>query len=86
MAYKGFGPLALVCQYLTNSFIDTVVLFITVKWRPIIQFSIQRLIPLVQYGWRILVAGLLGTFYTNLRSFVIGKRYSTDDLAYYNQG
>ena len=86
MAYKGFGPLALVCQYLTNSFIDTVVLFITVKWRPIIQFSIQRLIPLVQYGWKILVAGLLGTFYTNLRSFVIGKRYSTDDLAYYNQG
>ena len=86
MAYKGFGPLALVCQYLTNSLIDTVVLFVTVKWRPIKQFSIQRLIPLIQYGWKILVAGLLGTFYMNLRSFVIGKRYSTDDLAYYNQG
>ena len=86
MAYKGYGPLALVCQYLTNSLIDTLVLWFTVKWRPIKAFSMQRLIPLIQYGWKILVAGLLGTFYTNLRSFVIGKVYTTDDLAYYNQG
>lgn len=86
MAFAGYGPLALVCQYLTNSLIDTIVLWFTVKWRPNLVFSIQRLKPLIGYGWKILVTGLIGTFYTNLRSFVIGKIYSTDDLAYYNQG
>lgn len=86
MAYLGYGPLALVCQYLTNSFIDTVVLWFTVRWRPVATFSMERLMPLIRYGWKILASGLLGTFYINLRSFVIGKMYTTDDLAYYNQG
>lgn len=86
MAYLGYGPLALVCQYLTSSFMDTVVLWFTVRWRPVRKFSKERLIPLIHYGWKILASGLLGTFYMNLRSFVIGKMYTTDDLAYYNQG
>lgn len=86
MAFMGFGPWALICQYLTNSLIDTIVLWFTVKWRPIRSFSMQRLMPLIQFGWKILMASLLGTFYTNLRSLLIGKIYSADDLAYYNQG
>lgn len=34
MAVYGFGVWALVVQYLMNTIIDTVVLFITVPWRP----------------------------------------------------
>lgn len=86
MAYSGYGVYALIAQYLVNAFCGTFVLWITVKWRPDFAFSYKRLKPLVQYGWKILAASLLGTFYTNLRSFVIGKKYSTSDLAYYNQG
>lgn len=39
MAYKGLGVWALVAQYLTNTCIDTIVLWITVKWRPILKCS-----------------------------------------------
>ncbi|WRK53650.1 oligosaccharide flippase family protein [Coprobacillaceae bacterium CR2/5/TPMF4] len=34
----------------------------------------------------LLVSSLLDTGYNQLRSLVIGKRYSSNDLAYYNRG
>lgn len=86
MAYAGFGVWALVAQRLCNTTIDTLILWITVKWRPIAAFSWQRLKGLLSYGWKLLASGLLDTGYNNLRSLVIGKLYTTEDLAYYNQG
>lgn len=86
MAYKGFGIWALVAQYLTNTCTDTVVLWFTVKWRPILACSFKRAKPLIKYGWKLLVSGLLETGYTQLRSLLIGKIYTSEDLAFYNQG
>lgn len=86
MAYKGFGIWALVAQYLTNTCTDTVVLWFTVKWRPILACSFERAKPLIKYGWKLLVSGLLDTGYTQLRSLLIGKIYTSVDLAFYNQG
>lgn len=86
MAMMGMGPWALIGQYLTNSVIDTVVLFITVRWRPKLVFSIKRMSALIDFGWKILAASLLNTVYTNIQSIVIGKKYTSADLAYYNQG
>ena len=86
MAYQGFGVWALVEQYLGNVFMDTVCLWIIVKWRPSLIFSFARLKRIYQYGWKILVTGLIDTGYQQLRSLVIGKKYSSADLAYYNKG
>ena len=86
MAYKGFGIWALVAQYLTNTCTDTVVLWFTVKWRPILACSFERAKPLIRYGWKLLLSGLLDTGYTQLRSLLIGKIYTSEDLAFYNQG
>lgn len=86
MAYMGFGIWALVFQYLTNTVIDTIVLFFTVDWRPHLQFSFMRLKPMFSFGWKVLAASLIDTLYTDLRNFIIGKRYSSADLAYYNKG
>lgn len=54
MAYNGYGVWALVVQQLTNTIIDTIVLWITVKWRPIAKFSLTRLKQLFSFGWRML--------------------------------
>lgn len=48
-------------------------------------FSWQRLKGLLTFGWKLLASALLDTVYNNLRSLVIGKMYSSTDLAYYNQ-
>lgn len=86
MAYNGYGVWSLVAQYLTNVLIDTIVLFIIVKWRPSLVFSFNRLKKLFSYGWKLLVSGLLDTGYNELRSLIIGKKYSTTDLAFYDKG
>lgn len=46
----------------------------------------QRLKDLFSYGWKLLVSGLLDTTYNNARQLIIGKIYSSADLAYYNRG
>lgn len=86
MAYRGFGVWALVAQYMTNSTIDTVMLFLFIRWIPKLQFSMQRVKPLVKYGWKILASSLLSTVYNELRSLLIGKRYMSQDLAFYEKG
>lgn len=86
LAYKGFGVWALVAQYLTNTIMDTLILWFTVKWRPKFVFSIKRLKSLFSYGWKLLVQSLIVTLYGNLRSLLIGKFYTTEDLAFYTKG
>lgn len=86
MAYAGFGVWAIVFQQLSNNAIDTLILWITVKWRPIKKFSWSRLKNLLSFGWKMLASSLLDTVYNNLRNMVIGKLYTSADLAFYNQG
>ena len=86
MAYNGYGVFALVGQYLTNGFIDTLVLWFVIKWRPIFKFSGKRFKALYGYGWRTLLTYLVRTVYDDIYSFVIGKKYSSADLAYYTKG
>ena len=86
MAIYGFGVWALVGQYLVNLIAGTVVLWITVRWRPKKLFSWQRLKGLFSFGWKLLVSTLLDTIYQDIRQLIIGKKYSSDDLAFYNRG
>lgn len=86
MAYLGFGVWALVVQQILNTGVGTIILWLTVKWRPKKMFSLKRLKKLFSYGWKLLAASLLDRVYNELRSLIIGKMYSSADLAYYNRG
>lgn len=86
IAYLGGGVWALAVQQIFNATVDTIILWITVKWRPIKCFSLQRLKGLFNYGWKLLVSAVLDTVYSNISQLIIGKMYSSSDLAYYNQG
>ena len=86
MAYVGCGVWSIVAQQLSNTAIDTLILWVTVKWRPKKMFSWKRLKGLLSYGWKLLISSLLDTVYNNLRNLIIGKIYTSADLAYYNQG
>ena len=86
MAFFGFGVWSLVAQLLFNTFVDTLILWITVKWRPKLVFSFARLKSLFKYGWKMFASHILDTTYNNLRSLIIGKKYESEDLAFYNKG
>lgn len=86
MAYFGFGVWALIAQRLVNEAVDTGFLWITVKWRPSLVFSLKRLKPMFNYGSKLLGSSLLNALVTNLSGLVIGKVYPADTIAYYDKG
>lgn len=86
LAYLGYGVWALVFQSLANNLIDAIILWFTVDWKPKLMFSISRLTELFSYGWKLLISSLLDTTYNQLTQLIIGKKYSSSDLAFYNKG
>ncbi len=86
LAYMGYGIWALVAQVISNILLNTVLLSTIVKWFPKFLFSIDRLRPLINYGWKLLATGLMFTGYSELCKLIIGKRYSAEELGYYDRG
>lgn len=86
MAYKGYSIWALVAQSLVNQTIDTIILWTILKWKPKFLFSFSRIKSLYSFGWKLMLASLISVIYGDLRQLIIGKLYSTEDLAYYNRG
>ena len=86
MVFNGYGVWALIVQNLVNTTIDTLILWITVRWRPIKAFSLKRLKELFSYAWKLLVSSLVDTVFRRLNQLVIGLKYANEDLAYYNKG
>jgi teichuronic acid exporter len=86
MAYTGFGVWALVGQQISNQLFVTLILWFTVKWRPQLLFSLERVKALFSFGWKLLVSALIDTVYRDLRSLIIGKMYNPAMLGFYNRG
>ncbi len=86
MAYSGFGVWSLVAQYLVNSLIGTIVLFITLPWRPKLAFSMNKGKVLFSYAWKLMISGFINTTFGQLKNLIIGKIYSKADLAFYEKG
>lgn len=85
LALNNWGVWALVGQYLTNTTIDTIVLFITIDWRPKLYFSWKRAKTLSSYGWKISAAALMDEVYNSVRTLTIGKVYTPAELSFYNR-
>lgn len=86
LAVKGFGVWALVAQYLTNTTVDTIVLWFVGGWHPQFRFSKRRARGIFSFGWKVLATDLVSTLESDIRSLIIGKVFSASDLAYYDQG
>lgn len=86
MAYDGYGVWSLTVQIVLNSLVSTFVLWRLMKWKPLFVFSIVRLKTLASYGGKIFLTSLINTFYDDISVLIIGKRYSTEQLAFYDQG
>ncbi len=86
MAYSGFGVWSLVAQYLLGTFVSTFLLAFALRKMPRLLFSFDALKALLPFGIRVLGVGLLITGYQEIRALIVGKVYSSADLAYYDKG
>lgn len=86
LAVRGFGVWALVCQYLLNTSIDTIMLLFISSWRPSFKINIVRANKIFSFGWKILVGNMVDNFVGEVRSLIVAKVFGASDLAFYDQG
>ena len=86
LALNGYGVWALISQQMTCVLVTTIIMWFTIKWRPILAFSFERFKKLFDYGWKIFGLNFITTLYLNIRSLIIGKFYSPADLAFFERG
>ncbi len=85
-AFKGMGTWALIIQQLVKNFVLMLMLMMRLKWRPKLSMSFKRLKSLFGYGWKVLVSGLIDTFYTNIYTPFISVLYDVSMVGFYNRG
>ncbi len=85
-ALLGAGVWAIVFQQLVHKFVIIIVLGIALSWKPRFIIKKESAIQMFSFGWKMLAAGLVNAVYQELNSLLIGKKYSSDDLAYYSKG
>lgn len=86
MAYCGYGIWSLVFSQLSGQVISTIILLLTIRWRPRLMFSFEKLTELFRFGSKLLYSGLLDTTFNNLYPLIIGKLFDPAMLGYYNRG
>ena len=86
LAYEGFGVWALVFSKVIGTLVGTIVLAISVHWKPLRYFSWKRIKKLFSFGSKILGTNLLNTLFNNIHSLIIGRYFNAASLGYYQRG
>lgn len=83
LALQGFGVWSLAVQAVLASLLRAALLWLASRWRPSLLFSRASLAAMFSFGSRMLLSGLLDTFFTNIYQPLIGRLYSAADVGYY---
>ncbi|WP_301109833.1 lipopolysaccharide biosynthesis protein [Sporosarcina sp.] len=84
LALNGFGVWSLVFNTLGMQFFQTFLLWVFNRWLPSPVFNVQSFKKYLNFGYKLLLSGLLNTFYNNLFFVIIGRMYTTTQLGYYS--
>lgn len=84
LAIMGFGVWSLVIQSLSSQIMQTVLLWTINKWKPSFVFNIISFKKLFNFGSKLLISGLIDTFYNNISSIIIGRVYPANQLGFYS--
>ncbi len=85
MAYQGFGVWSLVAKTISQQGINSLLLWLWNRWRPLWVFSVESFKELFSFGSKLLASGLIDTVYRNVYYLVIGKYFSATELGFYTR-
>jgi teichuronic acid exporter len=85
MALLGYGIWSLVVRILVSFALNSLLLWYWNNWRPLLLFDKRSFNELFSFGSKILLSGLIDTFYQNIYYLVIGKYFSAVELGYYTR-
>ena len=86
LALKGLGSWALIYSSLMNYIVCGFVICLMKKWCPKLVFSKKALLENIGFSLKIFLTEFFNSVFNNVRAIIIGKQYTTSDLAYYNKG
>lgn len=85
MAYNGAGVWSLTVQMVSAAFIRMIMLWIFVKWKPSQPFSEKSFRELFSFGYKLLLANIVVAISNNITTLIIGKKFSSKQLGFYNR-
>lgn len=85
MAYNDAGLWSIVWQQIFYYLCRMTLLWIKVGGLSLRRGSVDSFREMLRFGYKLLVASLLDTAYTNLYSLAIGRQYGTVDVGYYSK-
>ena len=85
MAYMGFGLWALVAYTLSSMGLTVLVMSLASNYRLRLEFYWDRAKVLYSFSINILLSSLVSGFGDTFRTLIIGKKFNTTDLAYYDK-
>jgi len=85
MAFKGYGVWSLVIKTLTGFAFTSFFLWLWNRWKPSFIFSLDSFKNLFSFGYKLLLSGLIDTFYRNVYLLIIGKYFSATELGFYTR-
>lgn len=86
MAYTGWEIWALVAYMVIDMLIDTIVMLLLLRWKPVFVFSSKKLKELYSFGIYSLGWRLVCQYTNQFVDLIIGKVYSSADLSFFNRG
>ena len=85
-AYSGLGVWSLVIQRLAQQAILTALLLVMLKWKLTFKFSLVRIKEMLKFSLGVVSSSLINYFSGSLYSLIVGKKYSVEDLGYFDKG
>ena len=85
LGYNNYGVWSIVSMYMTTQIILSLLLWITGSWKPSLNFSKEKLKFHYNFGYKIMLSGLLDTVFINSYHIIIGKFFPVQTLGYYER-
>lgn len=85
LAYMGYGVWSLVFMTLTESLVNTVLYWLTSKWKPMMFFKKEIYFKHFNFGYKLTIASVLNAIFQNIYTIIIGKIYTPATVGLYNR-
>ncbi|MFD2552338.1 lipopolysaccharide biosynthesis protein [Bizionia sediminis] len=85
LGFNGYGVWSIVWMFLTIESIKASLLWLASSWKPKAIFSKAKFKYHYNFGYKLLLSGLLDTVFKNIYNVLIGKFFSAQTLGYYER-
>jgi O-antigen/teichoic acid export membrane protein len=85
MAYEGQGVWSLLMMTLLQQFINCLLIWFFSKWYPNLVFDFSKLRPHLNFGYKLVISGVIDTAFTNIYALLLGKWFTPAIVGFYNR-